>query len=76
MKEYTYQQNSVCVCVCVCVWHCLLPIGSMNRLLQKHYTTYMSSSIFWKVTCLVDGCVRVSNKISLAFYIFFLADYR
>ena len=48
----------------------------MNHLLQKQYTAYMSSSIFWKVTCLVDGCVWVSNKLSLAFYIFFLADYR
>jgi hypothetical protein len=28
------------------------------------------------MTSSVDGCVRVSNKISLAFYIFFLADYR
>jgi len=36
----------------------------------------MSSSIFCKMTCSVDGCVRVSNKISLAFYLFFLVDYR
>jgi len=28
------------------------------------------------MTFSVDGYVRVSNKISLAFYIFFLADYR
>lgn len=32
--------------------------------------------MFWKMTCSVDGCVRVSNKISSAVYIFFLADYR
>ena len=72
IKEYTYQWISVCVCV----WHCLLPIGSMNCLLQKQYTTYMTSSLFWKMMCSVGGCVRVSNKISLAFNIFFLADYR
>jgi hypothetical protein len=43
--------------------------------LQKQFTAFVCSSICCKMTCSVGSCIRASNRISLAFYINFLADY-
>lgn len=67
IEQYTYHWISV--------WHLLLPIGSKYHLLQKQCAASMSCSICCKMTCSVGGCIRASNKISLVFYINFLADY-